>query len=489
MGQAAQLSNTKRRLLDQYLRGKTENTWSQSDQIRRRPEGAIAPLCLSQEELWLREPRTPDGAPLHNECVRLHLAGPLDVAVLERSFSELIRRHEIWRTTFETVGGQVVQIIHPAAPVRLPVVDLRDFPKAHREEEALRYMSADVRRPFQFQTGPALRPTLIRIDDNEYCLFLAAHLIVLDGMSAYQIFPSELSILYRAFLADQPSPLPEPVIQYADFACWQREWFQGQVFKRQMDYWREQLEDVLPIITWPGKTLVPASGRFRGAIRPFELSRRLAARVKELSQREKSTLFSILLSGFAALLHFYTTQTDIVVGTLSPSGRKRTEVLKLLGYFLNPVALRLSFERDPTFRDLLIQARTVLSEAMSNDDIPIGVLARELKPELDSSSNPLLRVAISLQPPMPNLDLPWSVTSMDVESGGSPWDLYLAFIERPWGIIGRVQFNPEVFAEGAIAQLLRDFEILLESLVTSPSQRVSEAKFVRSVTGFNEGAC
>jgi non-ribosomal peptide synthetase component F len=194
-----------------------------------------------------------------------------------------------------------------------------------------------------------------------------------------------------------------------------------------------------------------------------------------------------LLAGFATLLHAYTLQDDIIVGTFSPAGRKRSEVEGLLGYFLNPVALRFDLTGNPTFHEILRQAQRLTLEAISNDDVPIELLAQELKPNRDPSRNPFFNVTISLQPAMPQLGLPWSVTSMDVESGGAPWDLYIAFIERPGAMIGRVQYNPDLFEAEAIVRMMHHFQKLLESLEANPLKRLSEAKCVlakpRATTG------
>jgi len=471
------LTEAKRRqLVEAYLQGKAANV-PPAHQIVRRPRGAIAPLSLTQEELWRRELRVPEIAPLYNECVTVRMTGSLDVAALERSFTEIVSRHEIWRTSFETKAGEPVQIIHPAMPVRLPLIDLRELPQAERMTAALHHIGQDARRRFDLQCEPPLRPTLARIDDREYRLFLVAHLIVLDGMSAFQLFPLELEVLYRAFLTGRASPLPELPIQCGDFAYWQRECLNGEIGKQTI-YWRKQLRDPLPGTKWPKEGLRPGTKTYHGAVWPFALSSELSERLREFAPRANSTLFLTLLSGFAVLLHRRTSQNDIIVGTLSPSGRKHAEVLKLLGYFLNPVALRFDFGNDPTFRELLAQARIVMSEAISNDDVPIEHLARELRQEHDPGPSPFFTAAISLQPPTPNLDLDWSVTTMDVGSGGSPWSLYLAFTDRPQGILGRAQFDPDLVDAETLEATVRDLQALLHELTMNPSQRISDISFV-----------
>jgi hypothetical protein len=300
------------------------------------------------------------------------------------------------------------------------------------------------------------------MSEEDHRLFLVVHQIVVDGRSAYQIYPTELAAHYKAFLAGQPSALPELTIQCADFAWWQRECPDGEE-ARQINYWREQLSN-LPVRRWPAEEPNSAARSGYGHIHPFAFSPRLSTQVRDVSKRLNSTLFLVLLTGLASVIHRYEKRGDVVLGTLSPSGRKQSEVMDLLGYFLNPVTLRLNCGAHTTVGELLRHARGVVSDAISNDDVPIERLARVLEGQHGSGPSPFFNVAVSLQPPTPDLGLPWSVTSMDVESGGSPWPLYLAFIDRPEGIIGRVQFNPDLFEIVTIKRLLQDLESFFETI-------------------------
>jgi len=465
-------------LLEKYLSQRNGAGPQKETRIARRSGAWPAPVSLAQEELFNRELNTPGIAPLYNECVQLVMKGPLDVKILEQSFNEIVRRHEIWRTTFKTVNGQLVQVKEPVSPISLPVIDLRDSPAEEREREAVRRAGQACTRPFDLQSAPALRPMLFRMNDDEHRLYLIAHQSLLDGMSAYQIYPSELAALYQAFSSGKGSPLPDLPLQFADFASWHREWMKAEESK-QVAYWRKQLEGRLLPRAAADET-PRARQPFRGAIRSFALPRDLSEQVKHLSRQENSTLFVTLLAAFALLLHRYTNQTDLVIGTLSPSGRKRAEVQGLLGYFLNPVALRIDLEKSSTFRQLLAQTRDVMCAALANDDVPIERLARELMPGAHCNHNPFFNVAMSLQPPMPNLDLPWTVTSMDIESGGSPWDLYVAFIDQPQGIMGRIQFNPDLYEADRIEQGVQDFRALLEMLIENPNQHFSNPVSIKS---------
>lgn len=227
----------------------------------------------------------------------------------------------------------------------------------------------------------------------------------------------------------------------------------------------------LPILAWPRACPEKDCAR-QGEILPFVVPSSVCDALTSLVTTEGLTLFQVLLSGFAALFHGYTTQTDILIGTFSPSGRKHTQTANLLGYFLNPVALRYSFVGDPSFRELSLQTRRILSEAIANDDIPMDDLVRQL--QLDEARGPLVRVAISLQPRVPRLRSSWNVTTMDARTGGSFWDFYLAFIEGDDGLKGRAQFNPAFLDEKTILTTLADLWKLLETASLRPELSAKE---------------
>jgi surfactin family lipopeptide synthetase A len=459
MHEVNQLSDAKRVLLDRYLKGR----FPSAPKIERRPTGTPAPLSLVQEQIYLRQLEQSSGPPLYNECITIRMLGPVDADILQRSFNEIIRRHEAWRTSFETRAGKPVQVVHPAVPIPFLKIDLRDLAESDREPEALRLVGEHVRRPFQLDRVPLLRPILVSISAEDHRLFLVAHQIIVDGKSAYQIYPSELAAIYKAFLTRQPSPLPNLEIQCADFAAWQRE-RPNALEEKQIDYWRERPFSNSPAASWPIEKFSSTTQPFRGCIRPFAFPPHLSRRIRDFSRTLNSTLFPVLLTGVASVIHRYTNDADVVLGTLSPSGRKQSEVMDLLGYFLNPVALRLNCASHARFSDLLHHVRGVVLDAMSNDDIPIERLAHELGAPKGRGPSPFFNLAVSLQPPTPDVGLPWSVTSMDVESGGSPWPLYLAFIDRPTGIMGRVQFNPDYFDQETVQRLLQDLENFFETV-------------------------
>jgi surfactin family lipopeptide synthetase A len=462
------LSEAKQKLLELQKRG-TLAAPSQPVAKRRAP-GEPVPLSLSQEQVWRLQQAVGVQSPLYNESITIHRQGVCDAHTLEASLAEIIRRHEIWRTTFALVGDGPVQMVHPAPTTfTLPVDDLQAYSAEQREARALALATEDARQPFDLSHGPLLRARLVILSETEHRLYLTAHQIVIDGVTVFDVFPSELTALYENFAAGKASPLPDLPAQFADFACAQRARFASKGMKKQLEYWHAQLGGDLAHLQWPILDTEPAQQTYRGAIHPFRLSKALTASIKELSKQEEVTLFMTLLTGLVMLLHRYTRQTDITVATLSPSGRKYAEFQRLVGYFLNPVPLRANLSGNPSFRSLLQQMRSVTLGALSNDDVPLELIANELGLPSDPGRQAFVTVAFSLAPNLPQLPTGWSMTYMDVESGAARWDLYIEMSDRPEGVIGRAQYNPDLFTSAAMAQTVQDFELLLGELVGSPS--------------------
>jgi surfactin family lipopeptide synthetase A len=466
----------KRKLLELYARGDLKSAGLISRGIARRPAGEPAPLSLAQEQLWIQE-QMAGGAVPHNESVTIRANGWLDEAVLNRSLSEVIRRHEIWRTSYELVDGRLLQVIHPT-PFDFPwrVVDLRDLAFADRQAELGRITSQAARQPFDLKAGPLLRAMLIRLTDVDQRLFLFAHLSILDGVSVYQILPAEIAQLYEAFSLGDPSPLAELPIQYSDYAYWQRQWLRSNNLADELDYWSKQLPANLPVVRWPTRS--QSTEKYLGTIHSFVLSRTLTGALKQLSRKKGVTLFTVLMACFAALLHFETRQAEIVVGTLSCGARKRSEVRELLGHFLNPVAIRVSLGGNPSFEELLLRSQTVIAEAVSYDNIPLASLARALRPNADVGTNPFFSIAMSLQPQTPALKTGWQISSMDVDTGGGAWDLYLAFLQTAETLSGRIQYNPELFDVGTISQMVQNMQELMESVAANPGLSISRLDYL-----------
>jgi amino acid adenylation domain-containing protein len=406
------------------------------------------------------------------------------LAALERTFNEIVRRHEALRTTFVTVDGQPVQVIAPTLSLSLPVVDLQHFLEAEREKEVQRLTSEAAQRPFDLSKSPLLRVTLLRLDESEYVLLLILHHIVSDGWSM-GVLIREIATLYTAINSENLSPLPSLTIQYADFAHWQREWLQGEVLETQLAYWRQQLDGIC-VLNLPTDQPRPAVQTYRGATQFLQLPKHLSEALEALSQGEGVTLFMTLLAAFQILLHRYTQQEDIAVG--SPiANRNRSEIEGLIGFFVNSLVLRTDLSGNPTFREVLSRVREVALGAYAHQDLPFEKLVEELHPERNLNQNPLFQVVFTLQnAPMEALELPGLTLSplQFVDTGTTRFDLEFHLWERTQknglgidsadGISGFVVYSTDLFDATTITRMLGHFQTLLESIVANPEQRIAD---------------
>src|SRR6267143_2727855 len=362
---AAELSEARRTLLQRYLRGGAARDDAQPSTIPKRKESGPTPLSYSQQQMWLHSQLAGPHL-IYNEPITIHRHGDLDVSALERSFAEIVRRHEAWRTTFQWEGEEVVQIVHPApARIEIPFVDLRAHLQA--DQEALRLATEDARQPIDLAHGPMYRLRLVRVADAEHRFFLTLHHIIFDGVSLYRVLLPELLTSYEAFARNKSPALKELPIQYPDYAAWQRDSFK-EIPPEQLSYWQTVCDD-LPVLELRTDHPRPAAQTYAGAVEIFQISPATTAALKVLSQEQGATLFMTMTAAFMALLHGETGQEDIVVGGVS-SGRSHQETMNLLGCFLNTVAIRCAFSKSLPFTDLLARTRNATLGALSHDEVP-----------------------------------------------------------------------------------------------------------------------
>jgi len=452
--------------------GDQEKHFLQAPPIRPVSRNQNLPLSWNQQRLWFLAQLEPN-SPVYNEPFTIRFPGVIDVDALSKALNEIIKRHESLRDRFITIDGQPVQVIDPPSTFNLAVVDLRQFPQDQREAEALRLATRESKQLFDLTSGPLLRATLIQLTDQDYRLFMTVHHIVIDGVSIYSVFLPELAALYEAFSIGKPSPLAELPIQYADFTLWQRQWLAGEILESQLDYWKQQLRGDLPVLQLPYDRPRPAVQTFRGARQCLTLSKDLTASLKTLSQQEGVTLFMTLLAAFKTLLYRYTEQEDIVVGTVS-AGRNRPEIEGLIGFFLNTLVLRTDMSGSPSFRQLLGRVREITLGAYAHEDLPFEKLIQTLQPNRNLSHNPLFQVAFVLEPPMPSLNCGWTMSQLDIQTDTAKLDLTLELDERPEGIIGRFEYNTDLFESSTISRMIGHFQTLLEGIVADPDKRLWE---------------
>jgi amino acid adenylation domain-containing protein/non-ribosomal peptide synthase protein (TIGR01720 family) len=471
----AGLSPEKRKLLELLLKDEGVDP-SRLPIARRGGERQAWPLSFGQERLWFLDQLEP-GTPLYNESGAIRLSGSLNVAILEESLNQVIRRHEVLRTTFATVDGEPAQVIAPSLALTVPVVDLRELPEAEREAQARRLAVEQARRPFDLGSGPLVRVTLLRLGgEEEHALLMTMHHIICDGWSV-GVFIREIVTLYEAISTGQPSPLPELSIQYADFALWQRGHLQGEVLEAQLAYWTGRLRGSLPVLELPTDRPRPARRSFRGATQSFALPKALYLSLKELSRQEGVTLFMTLLAGFKTLLHRYTGQEDILVG--SPiAGRSRHETEGLIGFFVNTLVLRTDLSGDPSFRELLGRVREVTLGAYDHQDLPIQTLVEALQPKRGLNRPALVQAAFALHPALPALmgglnGEGLTLIPMEVDKGTAQLDLTLFMWEGAEELTGTVEYNTDLFDASTITRMLTAFQTLLEGIVADPGQPLS----------------
>jgi amino acid adenylation domain-containing protein len=439
--------------------------------VERGDEGL--PLSFAQQRLWFIDQLEPASAS-YNVPAAVRLTGRLDVAALERTLSEIVRRHEVLRTTFDVRDGQPVQVIHDAEPLRFEVLDLSHLADDEREAEAARLTREESQRPFDLAAGPLLRAGLLRLGNEDHVVLLTMHHIIIDGWSM-GVLVGEIAALYEAFVEGRPSPLEALKLQYGDFAHWQRRWLRGEVLESHLNYWRRQLGGQLPVLELPTDRPRPAVYSYRGAAHKFTLPATLTTPIEELTRQQGSTLFMTLCSAFQTLLHRYSGQEDILIGT-AIANRNRAETENLIGFFVNTLVLRTDLSGDPTFRELLGRVREVCLGAYAHQDVPFEKLVEELQPERSLSHTPLFQVAFGVHnTPLGALQLPdLTLDQMEFEYETGRFDLTLWMSKEADALSGIWYYNTDLFEADTVRRMQGHFETLLQSIARNPDAPLHE---------------
>jgi amino acid adenylation domain-containing protein len=464
--QTFDFSPTRRRLMDAELRARGLGT-CEGGRIPQRAPAESYPLSYAQQRLWFLDQLVPNHA-FYNCAATIRMQFAFLPEVLERSVNEIVRRHEALRTTFQSMGGEAVQVIAPSLSMPLPIIDLRDLPPVEREAEGLRLATEEARKPFDLAVGPLVRTTLVRLADNDHLFLLTMHHIVSDGWSM-NIFFNELKELYGTYFLGHASPLPELSIQYADFSIWQRGYLEEGTLEKQLAYWKKKLAD-LHVLQLPVDRPREAMRSFAGARQYATMPPDLLAVLKSFSQRENVTLFMVLLAGLQALLHRYTGQTDIVVG--GPiANRNHLDTEGLIGFFVNSVVLRTDLSGDPTFLELVQRARETSLEAFAHQDVPFEKLVDVLHEERNMWRNPLYQVSLqyfSLE------ESPRGDQQVEIEKGTAAIDIAIDVMESPEGLVIRTEYSTELFDPATVTRMIEHLQTVLRGGAEAPSQRISE---------------
>lgn len=474
----SKLSPEKRALLLQKLVQKGQAETPASIPVQDRSNGHVFPMSSTQERFWFIYQLDPN-SPTYNVPLMIRLTAELDVEALQRSLDEIVRRHESLRTTFQMVNREPMQVIHQDSAFPLKIIDFCSLPDdEQRQQEIKDIIEKEGRTPFNLEKGPLMRAVLLQLPD-ENLLIVNFHHIVVD-QRATGLFGRELDTLYEAFSQGKPSPLRPLPLQYADYSFWQRQ----QKGAEDLAYWKKQLGGSLPALDLPTdrhRPMTQTTAHGKEHVHP--LPPEVAEKAKLLARQEGATLFVALLAVFDILLHRYTGQTDIRVGSLI-ANRNRPELQDLIGCFINTLVFRNDLSGDPTFRELLQRVKEVSLSAYRHADFPFEELVKALQPKRDLSHTPLFQVLFEvLANPMDFLQggdkTVREITEISTET--SRFDLRLE-VKPIDGVLSLAfTYNTDLFNPDTVARFAKHYQALLEQIVDNPRQRISELSLLTPV--------
>lgn len=444
--------------------------------ISRRDPTQPCLLSYSQQRLWMLGQLYP-GLTAYNDTSVIRFRGGLDSEVLRMSLNEIIRRHEPLRTTLSLSEGMPVQLIHspegPPGSIELPISDLSTLPEPSWATAIQCSALAEAQEPFDSSRDFPWRTRLLRFNSKEHVLILRHHHIANDGWS-WSIFWSELRALYEASADHNRAALPELPVQYADYAAWQHEWMRSDGARAQLAYWTRQLADAPALLELPADRPRPAIPSFRGARHTFIISPSSTRALKQWSESRRATLFMGLLAGLKILLHRYTGQRDLIIG--SPiAGRTHPEIEGLIGFFLNNLALRTHLTGEMTANDVLASVRETTLNAYARQEIPFEAVLEALQPERSLSYTPLIQVMLNLlNTPLQEYRLGnLEVERIPLDRGISRLDLLISMTECDGGLLGYVEYNSDLFDHATVEQVMRHYQMLLEVIASQPEERIA----------------
>ncbi|HEX4494672.1 MAG TPA: condensation domain-containing protein, partial [Thermoanaerobaculia bacterium] len=454
--------------------------------IVRVPRGASFPLSFSQERMWFLNQLDP-GSAAYNLPQAVRLRGRLDLSVLDRCFTELVRRHEALRTAFLLIEGKPAQVIQPPMPIRLEVVDLRHLPSRVRDAESRRRAEEETARPFDLARAPLLRASLLRLagdetGEAEHALLLTVHHICSDGWSL-GVLVQELATLYRAFAAGEASPLPELPVQYVDFSTWQRDALSGDTLEAETAYWRGKLAGSPPPLLLPADRRRATVHGFQVGVGSLLLPLELAEGLKRLSRRHSASLYMTLLAVWKTLLARVTGEEDLLLGA-PIANRNRTEIEGLIGFFLNTLLLRTDATGEPAFQELLGRVRETCLGAFAHQDLPLEQVLQAVHANLEAGRSPFQVMFLLQNAPVQAIEVP-GLTFSRLESeeriedlGTAIFEAGLTLMEQPEGegslagIVASITYNALLFDAATIQALLDRYERLLAGVVTDPARPI-----------------
>ena len=435
------------------------------------------PTSFPQQRLWTLE-QMRSGTPLYNVPLSLWTRGPLNRPALEKTFAELLRRHEILRTRFEEIDGQPVQVISENVDLSVSFNDLAGLPAPDRTRHIEVLADEEARTPFSLSRAPLLRLKVVRLGNHEHLLLITLHHIISDGWSL-GVMVREVSMLYSAFAKGLISPLPELPLQYADYAHWQRQQMQAGELAKQLEYWQEQLQSIPDLVTFPSDRARPAIAGLEGGRSRLSFSPEVTEQLKALSRRKGVTLFMTLLATFEVLMAVYSGEEDIIVGT-PVANRTREEIELLIGFFVNTLVLRTDLSSNPTFEQLLERVRVTCVGAYSHQDLPFERLVEELRPARDLGRHPLFQVMFAFHNvPQQKLELEdLSVEVVEGNTGTSKFDFNVLISETTHGLTAGVEYRTDLYEPETIDRILRHWTNVISSALREPARPISELELL-----------
>ena len=435
----------------------------------------VFPTTFAQQRLWFLEQLQPGGTSYLIPWA-LRITGKVNAEALERSLNEIVRRHEILRTTFTWKDGIPVQVVHGSLTVPFPVHDVSASPNPMAAAEKL--ARDEAHKPLNLERGPIIRTQLIRMADEESLLLITVHHIIFDGGSRRTLV-RELAAFYDAYRNGRTVSLPMPKLQYADYAVWQRKQLQGAGLEKRLEYWRKQLEGSPASLDLPTDRPRPAVQTFNGAKLEVVFSKDLVDKLNAFSRSQGATLFMTLLAGFQTLLSRYSNQDDITVGT-PIANRNRAELEDMIGFFANTLVMRTKFAEGATFRDVLAQVKETTLGAYDHQDLPFEKLVEELHPERNLGQNPLFQVMFSLlnlvRPEFELADL--KLRFLDLGEAVAKFDLAMFLTDGPSGIEGRIEYNTDLFDKSTIERMIEHYRVLLDAAAGAPDTPISHLQLL-----------
>ena len=428
------------------------------------------PLSSSQERIYFLHQLAPQSA-AYNIPIAIRLHGQLNHLALEESINQLIRKHESLRTSIHEESGTLSQVISPVSYGELTNIDLRQIPDNQRLEDARKKADEAARQPFDLTKAPLLRGTLLHLAETDYVLILTIHHIVSDQWS-FAILGKELGQFYNALCSGRSVPAEPLPIQYADFACWQRQWLTADVLENQYSFWTRKLSD-LPVLEMPTDHPRRPDQTFTGTYISLDLTKPLLNKLQSLSATENATLYMLCLAAFKILLNRYSGQTDIVIG--SPvANRHWPDVQSMVGTFVNTLVLRTDLSGDPTFRELLKRVRDVALEGYAHQDLPFEMLVRDLAPTRTVNRMPLVQVLFNFgNAPFERVKFSGlSLSPFEIDRGASQFDLSISIDTMASGK-AYLEFNTDLFDYNHMALLLKHYHELLKSVIAAPDTPIS----------------